>query len=285
MRELANSRSGAPAGKGGRNRIRRTNSASPLGPGADTAGARRVNKRPRRDGKILLHFPIPLAWEKKALSDRANGVHEGSPPPARSTMSVSRPHMAGTFEPAAPGSPIAALLQWFYARVGLPLPRLDQLKGPDVPQPYKSLLVHSSDMTPTLENFYRQPLRLTVLRNDLQGDRYFREVLLKLAGDSRLVAYGVIRIHLDRLPALARRQVLEEQRPLGHILERAAVPHLSWPQAFFRVESDAHMRAMLRLRAACQLYGRRNVLLNDSRRLLAEVVEILAPVPQSLSAA
>ena len=104
--------------------------------------------------------------------------------------------------------------------------------------------------------------------------------MLTLAAEKRPVEYGVIRIHLNRLPVTARRCVIEEQRPLGKILEVEAIPHLSWPQAFFRIESDARTRAALRLGQPGELYGRRNVLLDGSRHLLAEVIEVLAPAEQ-----
>ncbi len=177
--------------------------------------------------------------------------------------------------------PWAVLLERFYARAGLALPRLEQLNNDEVPQPYKALLVHSSDMTPTLEGFYGQPLRLNVLSRERQEDSYLREVLLALDGSARPVAYGVIRIRLDHLPAPARKRVLEEQRPLGHILLTEGIAHLSWPQAFFRADSDGRMGALLRLRQPGALYGRRNVLLDGGRRLLAEVIEVLAPVAES----
>ena len=172
----------------------------------------------------------------------------------------------------------AALLQRFYERTGLSAPVLKELKGEEVPPPYQGLLVHSSDMTPTLANFYGQALGLKVLSSERQDDSYKREVVLWLAGDARPVEYGVIRICLDRLPPAARRLVLQEQRPLGDILQGEAIPHLSWPQAFFRLKADAHAVSALGLRHADFLYGRRNVLLDGSRRLLAEVIEVLAPV-------
>jgi chorismate-pyruvate lyase len=171
----------------------------------------------------------------------------------------------------------AALLGRFYEQTGLSLPALRELKAAEVPQPYRALLVHSSDMTPTLTQFYGQALRLRVLSRERQDDLYKREVILRLAEDARPVEYGVIRIHLDRLPPAARRLVLQEQRPLGDILQGEAIPHLSWPQAFFRLKSDAHAGAALGLRHPGFLYGRRNVLLDGSRRLLAEVIEVLAP--------
>ena len=148
-----------------------------------------------------------------------------------------------------------------------------------MPEPYKSLLVHSSDMTPTLESFYRQPMRLTVLTREQHDYSYLREVVLKSAADSRPVEYGVIRICLNHLPPPASLRVLEEQRPLGNILQSESIAHLSWPQAFFSVQSDSHLGHVLYLAEPSRLYGRRNVLLDGSRRLLAEVIEILAPVP------
>jgi chorismate-pyruvate lyase len=122
-------------------------------------------------------------------------------------------------------------------------------------------------------------MRLSALTREQRDYTYLREVVLKTAGDARPVEYGVIRISLDHLPQAARNWVLEEQRPLGNILQSEGIPHLSWPQAFFGVASDSHLSHVLYLSEPCTLYGRRNVLLDGSRRLLAEVIEILAPVP------
>jgi chorismate-pyruvate lyase len=172
----------------------------------------------------------------------------------------------------------AALLDRFYTRAGLPLPSLKRLRPEEIPQPYQGLLMHSADMTPTLERFYGRALGLTVFSRRHDGDSYLREVVLTVAAGGRPIVYGAICIWLDELPPAARRHVLEEQRPLGKILETEAIPHLSWPQAFFRIQSDAHLAAALRLARPTSLYGRRNVLLDGSRRLLAEVIEVLAPV-------
>ena len=174
----------------------------------------------------------------------------------------------------------AALLERFYAPTGLAVPALQELKGAEVPPPYQSLLVHSCDMTPTLARFYGQTPRLRVLGREHLNNSYKREVILWLAEDERPIEYGVIRIHLDRLPPAARWLVLQEERPLGDILQGEAIPHLSWPQAFFRLKADAHTGGALGLRRPGFLYGRRNVLLDGARRLLAEVIEVLAPAVQ-----
>ena len=169
------------------------------------------------------------------------------------------------------------MLQRFYEPVGLAAPVLEELKGPEVPQPYRALLVHSSDMTSTLASFYGETPRLRVLTRERRNESYKREVILWVTEGARPIEYGVIRIHLDRLPPAARQLVLQEERPLGDILNGEAIAFLSWPQAFFRLKSDAHAGAALGMRHPGFLYGRRNVLLDGSRHLLAEVIEVLAP--------
>jgi chorismate-pyruvate lyase len=171
----------------------------------------------------------------------------------------------------------AILLERFYEPTGKSLPALQELKGAEVPQPYRALLVHSSDMTSTLASFYGETPRLRVLTRERRNDSYKREVILWVTEGTRPIEYGVIRIHLDKLPPTARRLVLQEERPLGDILNGEAIAYLSWPQAFFRLKSDAHAGAALGLQHPGFLYGRRNVLLDGSRRLLAEVIEVLAP--------
>jgi chorismate-pyruvate lyase len=178
---------------------------------------------------------------------------------------------------ARPLPPWAALLQRFYEPAGLAAPVLEELKGTEMPQPYRALLVHSSDMTSTLASFYGETPRLRVLTRERRDDSYKREVVLWVTEGARPIEYGVIRIHLDRLPPAARQLVLQEERPLGAILNAEAIAYLSWPQAFFRLKSDAHAGAALGLQHPDFLYGRRNVLLDGSRRLLAEVIEVLAP--------
>jgi len=173
--------------------------------------------------------------------------------------------------------PLLALLEPFYRRMELPIPRATALDGSDLPEPYRHLLVHSRDMTPTLEAFHRQSMRIAVLGRWREQETYFREVLLKTEKDGRPVEYGLIRIQLERLPSGARQAVLEEEVPLGRILQTEAIPHLSWPQAFFRVEPDFRLSSMLGLNASETLYGRLNLLLNGSRALLAEVLEVLPP--------
>jgi len=177
----------------------------------------------------------------------------------------------------SPVLPFAFPLDEFYLRAGITLPRIERIDGESVPEPYNSLLVHSQDMTPTLEQFHGDTIHLEVLRREVRDDFYFREVMLKLDGGERPVEFGAIRIDLSLFAAGVRRLILDERLPLGHILKDCGVAHSSRPKAFLRVESDEFMNGVLELTGANTLYGRRNTLFDPHQRALAEIVEILPP--------
>ena len=176
-----------------------------------------------------------------------------------------------------PGESIAYPLDEFYARSGTTLPPLDQVEGQAVPEPYRTLLVHDHDMTSTLETFHGAGVHLRLLGRERKGDDYFREVLLVLDGSERPVEFGAIQIHLDRFPDAARRDILEERYPLGHVLKDHAIPYASRPKAFLRIASDKIINSVLHLQGAHVLYGRRNTLSNPAGEPLAQIVEILPP--------
>lgn len=176
--------------------------------------------------------------------------------------------------------PWAAVLGRFYERSGLSGPWLKKLEARDVPESYRQLLVHSNDMTPTLEHFYRAPLHLHVLSSERVSNTYAREVVLEIEHTRRPVEYGAICVHLEHFPEPVQAMILAGQQPFGRILQSETIAHLSWPQAFFSGKADGHMRRLMRLADESMLYGRRNVLVDGRRRLLAEVIEILAPVSE-----
>ena len=179
--------------------------------------------------------------------------------------------------PPPAAMPIAHPLDEFYAQMGMTLPSIEQIPGDEVPEPYKTLLVHTHDMTPTLEQFYRENLHLRVFRREYRGDLYFREVALVLDSNEQPVEFGAIKINLALYSPTARRQILEEHEPLGHILETCAVPHTSRPKAFLRIQSDDFINQSLKLSGQHLLYGRRNTLFDSQQRPLADILEILPP--------
>jgi chorismate-pyruvate lyase len=188
---------------------------------------------------------------------------------------------AGLRRPTEAGFSIAHPLDEFYGQLGLTLPPLEQVDGEEVPQPYKELLVHHDDMTPTLEKFHGRNIHLRLLGRRQKGDEYYREVVLLLDGTEEPVEFGAIKMHLNLFPAEARHHILDELRPLGHVMQECAVQHCSRPKAFLRLASDQFINRALKLTGVHVLHGRRNTLFDLRNRPLAEIVEILPPVART----
>ncbi|MBI2927939.1 MAG: hypothetical protein HYY24_19800 [Verrucomicrobia bacterium] len=187
---------------------------------------------------------------------------------------------------AAPATvkPYAYPLDEFYLAAGLPLPLLEPVPSEAVPEPFKTLLVHENDMTPTLEAFHGGEIHLQVLRSYIKGGFYFREVVLRLDRSEEPVEFGASRINLNGLTCTARRLILEEHLPLGRILRDFKIPHQNHPEVFLRVESDAFINRAFGLSDRQILYGRHNLMVDLQQRPLSEIIEILPPLlPETLS--
>ena len=165
----------------------------------------------------------------------------------------------------------------FYEQLGLPLPAVTQVNGWDMPEPYRSLLVHNRDMTPTLERAHDRSIQLRVLRRALTGDLLTRQVVLIAEGSEVPVAFGAIKIHLEHFPDAARPLVLEGKQPLGAILRSQGIAHAGRPDVYLQVTPDALIHNALGLAEPATLYGRRNALIDAAGRTLAQVLEILPP--------
>jgi chorismate-pyruvate lyase len=168
-------------------------------------------------------------------------------------------------------------LHALYAAQGIPLPKFERIEGAALPEPHRKLLVHESDMTPTLERFHASRIHIHVLRRERREDFYLREVVLLLDEDETPVEFGANRIHLEHFAPETRWLILQEKVPLGRILKDHGVPHTSRPAAFFRVRSDALINGALHLAEPMILYGRKATISALDGNPLSEVVEILPP--------
>ena len=168
-------------------------------------------------------------------------------------------------------------LSEFYAHAKLPMPLVEIIAADTVPEPFKSLLVHHNDMTPTLEAFHQADIHLEIVSRERRGDFYFREVVLRLNADDQPVEFGAIKLYLGRFPEEAQDLILQEYVPLGRILKDCGVPHRTQAKAFLRVQSDALIGEKFELTQPAVLYGRKAVISDLQGRPLSEIVEILPP--------
>ena len=168
-------------------------------------------------------------------------------------------------------------LSEFYSRAKLPLPRIEVITAEAVPEPYRQLLGHNQDMTPTLEAFHKSRIHLEILSRDRRGGFYFREVALRLDHDEKPVEFGANKIYLGMFPEDAQELILLEQVPLGSILRDCGVSHQTEAKSFLRVEPDELMVQALELETPATLYGRKAVISDLQGKPLSEIVEILPP--------
>lgn len=168
-------------------------------------------------------------------------------------------------------------LSEFYSHAKLPLPRMESVPGDAVPEPYRSLLVHNNDMTPTLEAFHNATIHLEILSRERRGDFYYRQVVLRSRSDETPFEFGANKIYLGRYPEEARDLILGEEVPLGRILKDCGIRHHTEAKAFFRIQSDDLINQAFELSEPVVLFGRKALICDEQNRPLSEIVEVLPP--------
>jgi len=159
-------------------------------------------------------------------------------------------------------------------------PQAEMIDAAEVPEPFRTLLVHNRDMTSTLAGYHGEDIALRVLHQEVAGGVVRRNVILEGERSVRPLEYGASQIRLDVLDGPGRAGVLQGRVPLGGILNKLGVPYESCPGGFFRVRPEGQVARALALdaaHAAGPLYGRCNCLTCPDGRTIAEVVEILPP--------
>jgi chorismate-pyruvate lyase len=161
-----------------------------------------------------------------------------------------------------------------YARAGVAPPAVKAIEPDDIPMPYRSLLVHANDMTLTLERHFGGRVTLRPLSTFLDGRWYFRRVLLVQESTGRPVEMGAIRIQVDAFRERIRRQILENEIPLGRLLREGGVQYESRPKAFLAVTPNSEMMGVFWMPESRTLYGRRTEMIHEGAKI-GDIVEVL----------
>jgi hypothetical protein len=161
-----------------------------------------------------------------------------------------------------------------YTRAGLEPPLATAVAPEQIPQPYRSLLVHQRDMTLTLEEHFGGRVALRPLSTFVSGAWYYRRVLLAQEYSGRPVEMGAIRMKLAALPRKVQAEIRRNQVPLGRILRDGGVDFTSVPREFFAVAPNPEMMGVFWMREPRTLYGRRTEVLLDGRAI-GDIVEVL----------
>lgn len=191
-------------------------------------------------------------------------------------MASGRPQPHRTGNVAAPGltNGVFYPLDVVYARAGVEIPKVVVVAPGAIPPPYRSLLVHESDMTLMLERHFGGRVVLRALSTFRAGRWYFRRVLLVQEYSGRPVEMGAIRMRLDAFPGGVQRQILKNEVPLGRILRDAGIDYKSEARQFLAVTPNAEMMGVFWMREPRTLYGRRTEVMHRGSKL-GDIVEVL----------
>ena len=181
-----------------------------------------------------------------------------------SSRSRARPSQNGILFP----------LDAVYARAGVRPPAVNAIAPDDIPAPYRSLLVHTNDMTLTLERHFGGRVSLRPLSTFLDRRWYFRRVLLVQESTGRPVEMGAIRIQVDAFRERIRRQILDNEIPLGRLLRDGGVQYESRPKAFLAVTPNSEMMGVFWMAEPRTLYGRRTEIIHEGSKI-GDIVEVL----------
>ncbi len=165
-------------------------------------------------------------------------------------------------------------LDSIYAHSGVTPPQAREIQPDDIPAPYRSLLIHRSAMTVTLERHSGGRVVLRPLSTFLKGRWYCRRVLLSDDNTGRPVEMGAIRIRIDAFTRKVQRQILDSQIPLGRLLHANGVHYDSRPKAFLAVTPNREMMGVFWMREPHTLYGRRTEMIHEGSKI-GDIVEIL----------
>jgi chorismate-pyruvate lyase len=196
-------------------------------------------------------------------------------PPRTQTRSLSQ-------RPRTRISATSVLYPWdrVCARTAVVAPSVTVISPTEIPQPYRSLLVHDSDMTRTLEQHSGDRAILRPLSTFVSGTSYFRRVLLVKAASGHPLAMGAIRVRLDVFPPRLRAKIVAGEIPLGRILREGRFSYTSTVTALLAVEPTAEMMGIFWMPESRTLYGRRSEMFRKNTKF-ADIVEVLPPASKT----
>ena len=127
---------------------------------------------------------------------------------------------------------------------GLSLDDFQPVDAAEVPDPYRTLLVHHEHMTVTLEERYGTKVHLFVLDRKHDRKAYARKLILRAGAGGPVILAGIMRIRLDVCGPEARDRIISESAPPGRILIEQGFLRSIENLAFFRVRVGEALRRL-----------------------------------------
>lgn len=167
-----------------------------------------------------------------------------------------------------------------------------------VPQPQRDLLDHEDHMTVTLEAHHGDLVDVEVLDRVAYDGRYARRILLRRATgpecapspkSGAVVMFGIVLLDFRFATEGARREILGESTPLGHVLIRHSRLRRISTHCLLEIEPDEELRRHFGLGACVtgeggrsRVHGRLATIFCDEQPAV-ELLEVVPPGPAAAS--
>ena len=145
-----------------------------------------------------------------------------------------------------------------------------------VPSVYRQLLDHTNHMTVTVEAHYCDTVEVEVLRSDVVGEHYRREILLKTQASKTVVQYGIVRLNTKYLADDPRNEILAQLKPLGRVLIEHDVMRAIELFDLLRVECGPVLAKHFGVSPGSVTYGR-TALIHCDHEPAIELLEVVRP--------
>ncbi|MDA0837642.1 MAG: hypothetical protein O3B01_03725 [Planctomycetota bacterium] len=159
---------------------------------------------------------------------------------------------------------------------GLGAPQYEFVDGKDVPEPYRTLLVHEDHMTVTMEGFYHEKVELRVVDVSRKENLYARKILLTAGDTGKVIQFGIMRFNFDYCSDAVRDEILEGVTPLGYILIKHNLLRRIDVHHFLRMQPNDEVTSYFQIKDAGPTYGRLATIFCNEKPAV-ELLEVASP--------
>lgn len=145
------------------------------------------------------------------------------------------------------------------------------------PEPYKSMLAHHHHMTIEMEKYHRCMVNVEVLSDRLEGNNYFRKIILRNSANNHVVQFGIVRFNFDYVTPAVKEEILGRQIPLGRVLINHNVLRTIDLGAILRVKAGPELAKCLEIPEGTTTYGRLATIFCNGQPAV-DLLEISAPL-------
>lgn len=145
------------------------------------------------------------------------------------------------------------------------------------PEPYKSMLAHDHHMTVEMESYHRCMVNVEVLDDRLEGNEYYRKIILRNSSNGRVVQFGLVRFNFDYVTPAVKQEILSRKIPLGRVLINHNVLRTIDLGAIIRVTTGPELAKCLEIPEGTVTYGRLATIFCNGKPAV-DLLEVTTPL-------